>query len=1481
MKTFSTIFLITFASLLPLRPNLVQNPSFEDADESAKRPASWLNSLNGAASGIPDGVNVEMVLDEEEKRNGEKSLRITHTETAVNFSTSYQTIAVKTNTIYKVSVFAKVSSDIKSLPGGAPRLYITGVGGKQDSLVIFEPMDTDWSFLNNFFNSKDFTSVKLQVYLHNTGGTVWYDDVVLEEAVPVTNRNWAFDEEGTCNEWIVTGGRGSQGKETLAITTQKMVYIHSPLFAIPSKAAQALRIVIKSSHNGTLHINLKRQNGGWMGNYAYPIIGDNLFHEKVFLLNEPWAKDFEQARFALTGMESGTLVEIRSIEFLSGPPANHILNGSFENFRKSTGITPWSSSVSQMEISVASGKASGGNRSLRIRGQGRTEISTSVDFDRMDETQTWVIAFSYLCAKTDTSETNRITLTFYDALEKELENRVFDIPPGSGNQFKNFNREFSPHLLTKRIAINLNVNFIQKNEMYFDEFSLTKKNKSVSESPGVGNAWQAEWIRPGAGNYVTGNMYFRKTFYITNESSVASLIVTSDDFLTGVYVNGKDLGLRKNAANLWDVDRYEIAHLLIKGKNTLSISTLNPFTDGGLLCELGIIFKNGSYQLIKSDPSFKSTTNIFPDWTASEYNDSAWQQNSFSYGTPPVLPWRDRVKHDYIGKLEPLEISAAQFPKTVTAGETNTLELTFMANEEEVTIKIYLESGESTFNLGERHLSGLLPGKKNTKKINLVFSEFLPKENCLLSVGFNKFWAIGKNIENNRISLPIRITRPPVPAVTHTAKTVFKNGIPRLSINGRDWALNHHWCGSFQGGIETVYNEAKLGNVRDNGIHQYFIMVFNFGGSNAWKGSYDFSAFDEPILQILQIDPEAHILLQFPVDMYYNKYTKEWKKQNPDELMRDESGQTQLPINGQIKDELTSWASEKWLTYTKKMIADLIRDIDAQTYGKRIIGYMPLAGLGTEWCYWGGFGQFQADYGKPFAAGFRNFCKNKYQSLAAINVAWKTNLASFDNIALPTGAERNTGDYFTFIDPAISMKHADFREFFSFVPANAIIEIGKTVKQVSKNNALYGTYYGYLATLLKERNDSGYFAIESLLNSPAIDFISGLVRYDNRRPGQESGTYMPYEGSMELHSKIVYIQSDLRTVRSTDDFSHYKAVDIHGSISSIQRELGRSFIDNTGFEFGYASLGWMAEDKRMMQVIGRGHEIERELWNIPIKTMDPRTSIAVIVDGKCSDYTITKSDVHEVTMVAQIPLMYHAGVGVDLFLLSDLDKIPDYKCYFFLNTFRITDSQKKIIETRLKKNNNTLVWVYAPGLIGNNTLDSGNISKITGIRMEVTEKEFKPAVIISEEKGPIKLPGCSGRTYTYTSTVKIGPHFIPADGKVLGTIEGSEAPGLVVRKFPEWTSVYSFVPSLPAFLVRAIAEYSGIHIANREESDTTYASDRLLCIHTANPGKRTIYLPPACQKGAREMFRNRNYPVKNGVLELEVEALSTYMFFFE
>lgn len=362
-------------------------------------------------------------------------------------------------------------------------------------------------------------------------------------------------------------------------------------------------------------------------------------------------------------------------------------------------------------------------------------------------------------------------------------------------------------------------------------------------------------------------------------------------------------------------------------------------------------------------------------------------------------------------------------------------------------------------------------------------------------------------------------------------------------------------------------------------------------------------------------------------------------------------------------------------------------------------------------------------------------------------------------------------------------------------------------------------------------------------------------------------------GSVKLNGKVWIDQADLRSHNSTWVGRFNNLTD---SKAGMIRNYANALINNASEQLYDFSVGWTSGDKRLMQLAAKLREIDNLVAKTNRKSEDKTNSLAVIVDEKSTYYTGMASNIHQDMVVSQYRELSRTGMGFDMYLLDDIAKLPEHKCYLFLNTFRITKEQQVVIENKLKRSGKTIIFVYAPGITDETAITPDRVADITGINLEILNKELPLRIRINSSTDKVLkyLPYGS----SYGSIESYGPVLLPKEGIPLGEFE--EMPGrsgLVVKRYANWTSVFSVAPVLPANLLRGIAESTGVTIANPVDGDITYGSGNLLAVHSAEGGLRRFHFKLK-QGLVTELVSGKSYPLQNGSISYRMNPRTTVIF---
>jgi len=239
------------------------------------------------------------------------------------------------------------------------------------------------------------------------------------------------------------------------------------------------------------------------------------------------------------------------------------------------------------------------------------------------------------------------------------------------------------------------------------------------------------------------------------------------------------------------------------------------------------------------------------------------------------------------------------------------------------------------------------------------------------------------------------------------------------------------------------------------------------------------------------------------------------------------------------------------------------------------------------------------------------------------------------------------------------------------------------------------------------------------------------------------------------------------------------------------------------------------------------------------------------------------------------------GAPFDVYLLQDLleGNLPPYKLCIFLNVFRLDVKRRAALKRAIRRDKRMSLWIYAPGLIKDG-LSLEHMTDLTGFRFGIGEQPWGPLVHITDFGHPITRD--LNQDLFWGTNSKLAPlfHVDDPEAQVLGQVvysQGNCKPGFAVKTFPEWTSVYSAAPNLPASVLRGIARFAGVHIYS-DAGDVLYASRQLLGVHTAGGGNRTFKLPRRVEV-VFDLFENKAVAKNAAEFEANLSRASTSLFY--
>ncbi len=662
-----------------------------------------------------------------------------------------------------------------------------------------------------------------------------------------------------------------------------------------------------------------------------------------------------------------------------------------------------------------------------------------------------------------------------------------------------------------------------------------------------------------------------------------------------------------------------------------------------------------------------------------------------------------------------------------------------------------------------------------------------------------------------------------------------QRGVPTLLINGQ----------SHRGMAWATYSPTAevFGDFTRAGID-----LFTFSGTpseagyglsqTVWTapGQFDYSEFDRRVLMVVQANPRAYF---FP--RLYLHAPAWWSAEHPDDVVLQDPGDGRpVPFVHAGGKPAPSWASEDWRRDTVEALRRFVEHVAAAPYADRVIGYHLASGTTEEWMMWGGNENEWVDYSPANTRAFRRWLQAQYGSDERLQSAWADPAVTLATAAIPTKVQRQASQLGWLRDPAREQAAIDYYRYNSELVAETIGYFAKAVKDLTQREKIVGVFYGYLLQLCGEQRqqNAGHLALERVLASPDVDFLSSPTSYAYRQLGGQGTCHaMSLLGSVQLHGKLWFDENDVRTSLSGGQIGEWgRAADVAGDLLQQDKELAWCLVHGTA-QWWFDVGGNRYNDPVLMGRIG---ELATKAGEALQCDRTPADEIAYVVDERSLCYLRVADPLGYWLLLGQLPALHRLGAPVGHYLVSDLAKLGDRKLFFFPTSFAPTDADRRAIDG-LKRDGHVLVFLGAPGLYRDGQLDERGMLDLTGIRLGLSRE---PAALqVTLQAGQPQIEGLAGQTYGPEHRTL--PICYPDDpsATVWGTLADGRA-GLVVKEHGTWTAVYSAAPLLPATLLRRLSQLAGVH-QYLDTEDVVWASRDMVAISIQQPGARTIQLPRA------------------------------------
>lgn len=645
------------------------------------------------------------------------------------------------------------------------------------------------------------------------------------------------------------------------------------------------------------------------------------------------------------------------------------------------------------------------------------------------------------------------------------------------------------------------------------------------------------------------------------------------------------------------------------------------------------------------------------------------------------------------------------------------------------------------------------------------------------------------------------------------------NGVPTVVVDGAPVFL----MANKNGPQEKRYYE----QFRDAGFLAY---VTN--NKIPWdpESPYDYSELDGNLARILEADPEGYIL----IELHCNAPAW-WEEQH--------AGELQVSANGMTFGQ--SMGSELWLAECGHAVRKCVEHVE-ERFPRNVIGYFVGAAHTYEWFYKGAQLRYLVDYSEPMRLAFGRWLSAKYGD-------------DLGDVEIPSRYEALQTDVFSFRDPERRRRVLDFYEFCSHLMTQNILHFARIVKEACKGEKLFGVFYGHTLDWVQNpciAQHTGHLALAEIIDAPEIDLFAGPNSYLNRSVGGQA-PFVAAADSLKLHGKLWFAESDTRThiADPVQDLCG-RPDSLEDSLLILKRDFANVLIHGVDTTWFSLHDGWY-DHPEMMALFAKMRKIADKAFRTDRRSA---AEIALVIDEESLLYQSLRDSYIVDPFISQEPraadLMARIGTDHDVILLSDLrdERTWRYKVYVFANAYHVPSDLRDIIKTKLFADGNHLVWIYAPGFVGDD-LSVANMQDLTGLRFGLLEVSSEIFIRITNFESPFTSGDLDFGTI-FASWVNmdfenhfgvnkpVGPIFYCDDPEAtfLGEYTTYGHCGFAAKTCGDATSIFVGTPFVPPLLLRKIARNAGLHLYN-DADDILYANRNFLCVHSKHAGERTLAFP--------------------------------------
>ncbi len=511
------------------------------------------------------------------------------------------------------------------------------------------------------------------------------------------------------------------------------------------------------------------------------------------------------------------------------------------------------------------------------------------------------------------------------------------------------------------------------------------------------------------------------------------------------------------------------------------------------------------------------------------------------------------------------------------------------------------------------------------------------------------------------------------------------NGRPAFFVNGQPFT----W-----GGYASYFNisPAAKQEFADSGACLFHVLCapgrhYHNVSAPTWlhRECWSFGEVDQWASTVLQANPDARLIIRLALGM-----PPFWFDMHPDSEVRIQTQDGRTLTWQETSSQVATLCSAVWRREQGAALRRLIRYIASRPWASQVIGFNLGGGTTEEWFAWACNDNlvtevtYFSDYSPDSHRAFARWCARE-------GLPWRS---------VPSVAARKRHGYELFGDDAQGRQAFAYNRFINEETARSLCYFARVVKQTTQGRSLTGAFFGYVVLLTGEarQSNSGQFGLRIALESPDVDYISGIPQHLLRQlTGAGYAGQSTAVESVLAHGKQYVDDNDLFSwlheghwhTTYGDPDPRYAAIEMH------RRWMAAEAVRGNAFEWFSLSPAWH-HDAALM----REYALETRMLQYSLGLdRTPIEETALLIDDHSFASLTPTARAHYAHQLL-LGALGRTGAPLGVWLLSDVDRLPDrIRFVAVVNAQAARDADLQRLYHLIRRGGRTVMVVGTPGLI--------------------------------------------------------------------------------------------------------------------------------------------------------------------------------------